>query len=346
MKLRLFVTDASANSLGVYAIANTTWTETGLTYANAPPITGSPIASTTAPVANAYVEVALPSSTVPGNGPVAFAIKSAGTDSAIFATREVAATRPQLVVTSNAGPLPPVAEFTGSPTSGPVGQSVSFDSSASQGSGLTYAWSFGDGTAPPEASQANPVHQYTSAGTFAVALTVSNANGSNTRTRPGYITIGNPPVASITATPATGTAPLLVTFDGTGSTGPNLTYTWDFGDPASGPANASTLPAPTHTYAPGSYQVRLTIANVNGANTSPPTTIAVAPATGGSSIIVGPAADAQVYSSSPNTNYGGLTTARTREDSGTGTTYSSYFKFDVAGTGGSVDGTQAPALRH
>src|SRR4249919_707435 len=35
VKLRLFVTDASANSLGVYAIANTTWTETGLTYANA-----------------------------------------------------------------------------------------------------------------------------------------------------------------------------------------------------------------------------------------------------------------------------------------------------------------------
>ncbi len=136
VKLRLFVTDASANSQGIYPIGNTSWTETGLTYGNAPPISGSALVSRTVPTANAYVEFVLPPSAVPGNGPVAFAIKSAGTDSAIFATREVAATPPQLVVTPSTGPPPPVAEFSGSPTSGPVGQSVSFDSSASQGSGL------------------------------------------------------------------------------------------------------------------------------------------------------------------------------------------------------------------
>ena len=59
VKLRLFVTDATANLQGVYAIANTTWTETGLTYANAPPIAGSPLASKATPVANAYVEFTL-----------------------------------------------------------------------------------------------------------------------------------------------------------------------------------------------------------------------------------------------------------------------------------------------
>ncbi len=336
VKLRLFVTDASASIQGVYPIGDTSWTETGLNFGNAPPISGSALASTTAPLANAYLEIALPASAVPGNGPVAFAIKSAGTDSAIFATREVAATPPQLVVTPSAGPSPPVAEFTGSPTSGPLGQLVAFDSSGSQGSGLTYAWSFGDGSTPPEASQPNPAHQYTSAGTFVVALTVSNVNGSNTRTRPGYITIGNPPVASFTATPGSGTAPLLVAFDGTSSTGASLTYAWNFGDPASGAANTSTLPKPTHTYAAGSYQVGLTVSNGNGTSTSPPTTITVAPASGGSSVIVAPAADAQVYSSSANTNYGSLKTTRTREDSGTNGTYRSYFKFNVAGTGASV----------
>jgi PKD repeat protein len=336
VKLRLFVTDASASSQGVYPIANTTWTETGLTYSNAPPITGSPLVSRTTPAANAYVEFALPASAVAGNGPVAFAIKSAGTDSAIFATREVGATPPQLVVTPNAGPPPPTAEFTGSPTSGPVGQSVTFDSSASQGSGLTYAWSFGDGTTPPEASQANPVHQYTSAGTFAVALTVSNGNGSSTRTRPAYITIGDPPVASFTATPAAGTAPLSVAFDATGSTGANLTYAWNFGDPGSGAANTSTLQKPTHTYAAGSYQVALTVSNANGTSAAPPATISVAPPPSGGSIVVAPAADAQVYGSSVNTNYGSLATMRTRENSGTSGTYRSYVKFVVAGTGGSV----------
>jgi PKD repeat protein len=339
VKLRLFVTDASANSLGVYAIANTTWTETGLTFANAPPIAGAPIASTTAPVANAYVEIALPPSAVPGNGPVGFAIKSVGTDSAVFATREVAAHPPQLVVTPSAGPPPPVAEFTGSPTSGPIGQSVTFDSSASQGSGLSYAWSFGDGSTPPEANQANPAHQYTTAGTFAVALTVSNANGSNTRTRPAYITIGDSPVASFTASPGSGAAPLPVAFDGTGSTGASLTYAWDFGDPGSGSANTSALPKPTHTYAAaGSYAAKLTVSNGNGTSTSPTTTITVTPPAAGGSITLAPTADAQVYGSSVNTNYGTLATIRTRENSATSGTYRTYLKFNVTGTGDSVTG--------
>ena len=56
VKLRLYVTDASSNSLSVYPIANTTWTESGLTYANAPAIAGSTLATTTAPATNAYVE--------------------------------------------------------------------------------------------------------------------------------------------------------------------------------------------------------------------------------------------------------------------------------------------------
>ncbi len=338
VKLRLYVTDASSNLQGIYPIANTTWTESGLTSANAPAIAGSPIASRTVPAANAYVEFALPASAVPGNGPVAFAVKSAGTDSAIFATREVAANPPQLVVTPNAGPPPPVAEFTGSPTSGPVGQSVVFDSSASQGTGLTHAWSFGDGTTPPEASQPNPTHQYATAGTFTVALTVSNANGSNTRTRTAYVTIGNPPVAVVAATPVSGTAPLSVSFDGTGSTGASLTYAWDFGDPASGAANTSALSKPSHTYAAGTYQARLTVSNGNGTSTSPPTTITVVPPAGGGTVVVAPSADAQVYGSSPNTNYGTLNTIRTRENGGTSGTYRTYLKFNVSGTGGSVAG--------
>jgi PKD repeat protein len=341
VKLRLFVTDATVNLQGVYAIANTTWTETGLTYGNAPPISGSPLVSRSTPVANAYVEFVLPPSAVPGNGPVAFAIKSAGTDSAVFATREVAANPPQLVVTASTGPPPPVAEFSGSPTSGPVGQAVAFDSSASQGSGLTYAWSFGDGSTPPEATQANPVHQYASAGTFTVALTVSNANGSNTRTRAAYITIGNPPVASFTTTPASGTAPLPVAFDGTGSSGASLTYAWDFGDPASGASNTSALLTPSHTYtAAGAYQVRLTVSNANGSNTSPPTTVTVTPPATGGSITLAPISDAQVYGSSVNTNYGTLATLRTRENSGSSGTYRSYLKFNVTGTGGSVTGVK------
>ncbi|MDX1908608.1 MAG: PKD domain-containing protein, partial [Bacteroidia bacterium] len=43
-----------------------------------------------------------------------------------------------------------------------------------------------------------------------------------------------------------------------------LSYVWDFGDPASGANNTSTLVNPTHTYsAPGFYQVTLTASNAN-----------------------------------------------------------------------------------
>jgi hypothetical protein len=42
-------------------------------------------------------------------------------------------------------------------------------------------------------------------------------------------------------------------------------WNWDFGDPASGPENASTAPSPSHHYgAPGSYTVTLTVTDSNG----------------------------------------------------------------------------------
>ena len=41
-KLRLWVTDGGAGARrGFYTISNTTWTETGITWTNAPPLPGS-----------------------------------------------------------------------------------------------------------------------------------------------------------------------------------------------------------------------------------------------------------------------------------------------------------------
>ena len=51
------------------------------------------------------------------------------------------------------------------------------------------------------------------------------------------------------------------------STGGVDSLTWDFGDPSSGAANASTAAAPTHAYAaPGEYTVTLTATNASGAS--------------------------------------------------------------------------------
>jgi len=79
------------------------------------------------------------------------------------------------------------------------------------------------------------------------------------------------PVASFTATPSTGSAPLLVSFDGTGSSGPaTITdYDWDFGD-----GSTDTGSTTTHSYAAGTWTARLTVTDSNGMTASTTKTIA------------------------------------------------------------------------
>ncbi|MFC8848918.1 MULTISPECIES: ThuA domain-containing protein [unclassified Micromonospora] len=78
------------------------------------------------------------------------------------------------------------------------------------------------------------------------------------------VTDNAPPQVSATATPATGTAPVTVVFDGTATDAEGdtpLTYAWDFGDGQT----ASTLDA-THTYAvPGTFTATLTVTDARGA---------------------------------------------------------------------------------
>ncbi len=68
------------------------------------------------------------------------------------------------------------------------------------------------------------------------------------------------PVASFTATPPTGPAPLDVQFSSSPSTGDITTYTWDFGD-----GSTSHSANPLHTYSSnGAYTVTLKIEGRNG----------------------------------------------------------------------------------
>ena len=101
VKLRLFVTDATANAQSVFAVTDNSWTETGITYTNAPSLTGlTAVGSAAAPVAGAYVEITLAPTTVTSSTTtLTLAVTSAGTNSAIFSSREAATNRPQLVVT-------------------------------------------------------------------------------------------------------------------------------------------------------------------------------------------------------------------------------------------------------
>jgi PKD repeat protein len=71
-----------------------------------------------------------------------------------------------------------------------------------------------------------------------------------------------PPVASFTATPTTGTAPLTVGFSN-GSTGTITSYAWNFGD-----STTSTAANPSKVYSvPGVYTVTLTVSGPAGSDT-------------------------------------------------------------------------------
>ncbi|MFA6363401.1 PKD domain-containing protein [Methanoregula sp.] len=87
---------------------------------------------------------------------------------------------------ASASTVIPVADFTGTPTSGTAPLMVQF-TDTSTGSPTSWIWTFGDGSLT-NATQQNPMHTYTSVGTYSVSLTATNAYGSNTTTKSGYIT--------------------------------------------------------------------------------------------------------------------------------------------------------------
>jgi PKD repeat protein len=78
----------------------------------------------------------------------------------------------------------------------------------------SYFWSLGDGTT---STAQNPQHTYTNNGTYTAVLGVSY--GIYTGTNTMAVTVGPPLTATATATPTSGSAPLVVQFTGLGSGG-------------------------------------------------------------------------------------------------------------------------------
>ena len=169
---------------------------------------------------------------------------------------------------------PPTSAFSASPTDGDAPLSVGFDATASSdfdGHVASYNWDFGDGGT---GSGATISHTYSSPGTYTAALTVTDDDGATaTSTRTIHVAQPNaPPAASFTATPTSGTVPLNVAFDATGSIdgdGSIVSYAWTFGD-----GNAAIGSAPSHSYtAAGTYTVTLTVTDDDGATAQSTSTI-------------------------------------------------------------------------
>ena len=236
---------------------------------------------------------------------------------------------------------PPMADAGGDSNGfyfGTVESPVTFDGSGSSAAGniVSYNWDFGDGATGTGVS---PSHTYAAAGTYTVSLTVTDDVGE-TDTATAIAEIGSAPNVPPTADPNgpyTGTAGIVVSFDGSGSSdsdGSIVSYDWDFGDGATG-----TGVSPSHTYtASGTYTVSLTVTDDGGAINTDTTTATIDPGTGGNAM---PAAD-------PNGPYTGTAgIALTFDGSGSSDSDGSIVSYDwdfgdgATGTGVSPNHTYA-----
>ncbi|WP_445474723.1 PKD domain-containing protein [Methanococcoides methylutens] len=165
----------------------------------------------------------------------------------------------------------PIANFTATPLSGVAPLTVTFTDLSSNVTLLS--WDV-DGIDGEDSNASEFDHVYDKVGLYNVSLTVSNENGSDTKTVVNYINVtgsndnsgdgeGTLPIANFTATPLSGVAPLTVTFTDLSS---NVTLlSWDVDGIDGEDSNASEF---DHVYDKvGLYNVSLTVSNENGSDT-------------------------------------------------------------------------------
>lgn len=167
---------------------------------------------------------------------------------------------------------PPVIHPSATPAFGTTPLTVVFAAAAfdTDGTIASYAWNFGDGGT---SSEPGPTHVYTTIQNFRVTLSVTDNDGAVSEATVDVSINNVPPTATPSATPTSGTNPLLVSFTGAGTDpdGTIVSYAWAFGDGAT-----STLQNPTHTYAsPAGYTATLTVTDDLGATGSASVNITV-----------------------------------------------------------------------
>ena len=180
----------------------------------------------------------------------------------------------QTTVTAVAAPppnVPPTAAFSSTPTDLSVAFDAS-DSSDSDGTIASYAWTFGDSTT---GTGKTVTHAYGAAGTYTVKLVVTDNKGA-TATTTGSVMVTAPAPVNVPPTAAIDTtvSNLTVNFSGAGSTdsdGTITSYAWNFGDSQTG--SGKTV---SHTYgAAGTYTATLVVTDNSGATSTATQTVTV-----------------------------------------------------------------------
>src|SRR5437660_330700 len=133
-------------------------------------------------------------------------------------------------------------------------------SSAGGGTPYTYSWMFGDGQT---ASGATVTHAYSTAGSFTVTLTLTDAVNTQVISSQGLTIAPVPMTANFTlsTSPTEVNVPVSFSATVTGGTPPYVSFSWNFGDgSALGSSNT-----PTHAYtAAGTFSVTVTVTDSAG----------------------------------------------------------------------------------
>ncbi len=150
------------------------------------------------------------------------------------------------------------ADFTFTPVSPVVGETISFSALVSGGSPpFTYAWNFGDGTT---SAAATPGYTYARAGSYNVSLTVTDAVG-RVASVVRVVSVALALFSDFIFTPSLPLAFEQINFSATvyGGTLP-YALTWDFGD-----GSTASGPQVSHIYGTeGSFTVNLTCSDALG----------------------------------------------------------------------------------
>lgn len=130
--------------------------------------------------------------------------------------------------------------------------SVVFKNSSSNAA--SYSWDFGDGQ---NSSTTDPVHTYTTFGSFDPVLVATASNGC-TDTARGADPVSISPLKAAFRLKEAPCGPANFTFTSEASGYSGLTYRWDFGN-----GKTSSAQEPSQYLVPGTYKVKLTVYNTS-----------------------------------------------------------------------------------
>ncbi|MEI6138735.1 MAG: PKD domain-containing protein [Mariniphaga sp.] len=167
-----------------------------------------------------------------------------------------------------------------------IGSPVSFNDHSFIPVGFTgsiksWVWDFGDNSVPTTVNYpSTPNVQHTFAGTdtsFVVRLTVTSATGCTSYTEKKIILKPSPAAKFIISNGLCDNRIIRFT-DLSGENGGSKIdgWNWNFGDPTSVGNNTSTQQSPFHAFTgPGSYDVSLTVTNINGCTNTVSSTMVI-----------------------------------------------------------------------